>query len=224
MPVPGAVVYTGTKYRFRPLGVGSRDVGNIWPSPVVASRQQKTTNVPASLAVPLVRPWLWRCIVVPTESARRRSRGQAQKDAGREGERANRRCAGRCSTLQVFAHYSVSAVSCTIVGICDELCAQGTGFVSGAVVKWNGSPRTTTFVGGSQLTASMPSATERNNCGSSVASGGACTVTKATGHRSAGIRIDDNGGGSPQKVTATENCSSRLMTDSPELFRGSFLL
>ena len=104
------------------------------------------------------------------------------------------------------------------------LTVNGTGFVSGAVVKWNGSPRTTTFVGGPQLTASMPSATERNNCGSSVASGGACTVTKATGHRSAGIRIDDNGGGSPQKVTATENCSSRLMTDSPELFRGSFLL
>src|SRR6266849_9134988 len=38
------------------------------------------------------------------------------------------------------------------------LTVNGTGFVSGAVVKWNGSPRTTTFVGGPQLTASIPSA------------------------------------------------------------------
>ncbi len=47
---------------------------------------------------------------------------------------------------------------------------------------------------------------ESNNCGSSVASGGACTITsffapKVVGHRSAYIRIEDNGGGSPQKVT-----------------------
>src|SRR5439155_12092815 len=33
------------------------------------------------------------------------------------------------------------------------LTVNGTGFVSGAVVKWNGSPRTTTFVSGSRLTA-----------------------------------------------------------------------
>jgi hypothetical protein len=56
--------------------------------------------------------------------------------------------------------------------------------------------------------ANAPDFAEKNNCGSSVASGRACTVTafftpKATGHRSAYIRIDDNGGGSPQKVTFT---------------------
>src|SRR6266566_175265 len=33
------------------------------------------------------------------------------------------------------------------------LTVNGTGFVSGAVVKWNGSPRTTTFVSSSRLTA-----------------------------------------------------------------------
>src|SRR5437879_1172017 len=35
------------------------------------------------------------------------------------------------------------------------LTVNGTGFVSGSVVKWNGSPRTTTFVGGSRLTAAI---------------------------------------------------------------------
>jgi hypothetical protein len=37
------------------------------------------------------------------------------------------------------------------------LTVNGTGFVSGAVVKWNGSARTTTFVSKSRLTASIPS-------------------------------------------------------------------
>jgi hypothetical protein len=36
-----------------------------------------------------------------------------------------------------------------------ELTLNGTGFVSGSVVNWNGSPRTTTFVSSSQLTASI---------------------------------------------------------------------
>jgi FG-GAP-like repeat/Cep192 domain 4/HYDIN/CFA65/VesB-like, Ig-like domain/FG-GAP repeat len=38
------------------------------------------------------------------------------------------------------------------------LTVNGTGFVSGATVNWNGSPRTTTFVSGSQLTASINAA------------------------------------------------------------------
>lgn len=38
------------------------------------------------------------------------------------------------------------------------LTVNGTGFVSGAVVNWNGSPRTTTFVSNSQLTAQITSA------------------------------------------------------------------
>jgi hypothetical protein len=36
------------------------------------------------------------------------------------------------------------------------LTVNGTGFVTGAVVKWNGSPRTTHFVNGSQVTATIP--------------------------------------------------------------------
>src|ERR1700722_9491574 len=36
------------------------------------------------------------------------------------------------------------------------LTVNGTGFVSGSVVSWNGSPRTTHFVSSSQLTATIP--------------------------------------------------------------------
>jgi hypothetical protein len=38
------------------------------------------------------------------------------------------------------------------------LTVNGTGFVSGSTVYWNGSPRTTTFVSGSQLTAAINAA------------------------------------------------------------------
>src|SRR5947209_14880976 len=38
------------------------------------------------------------------------------------------------------------------------LTVNGTGFVSGSVVNWNGSPRTTTFVSSSQLTATITAA------------------------------------------------------------------
>jgi hypothetical protein len=38
------------------------------------------------------------------------------------------------------------------------LTVNGTGFVSGSVINWNGSPLATTFVGGSQLTAIVPAA------------------------------------------------------------------
>src|SRR5215831_18795104 len=40
-------------------------------------------------------------------------------------------------------------------GAAFTLTINGTGFVSGAVVKWNGSPRTTKFVSGSTLTAAI---------------------------------------------------------------------
>jgi hypothetical protein len=49
------------------------------------------------------------------------------------------------------------------------LTVNGTGFVSGAVVNWNGSPRTTTFVSSSSLQASITAA--------DVASKGTATVT-----------------------------------------------
>jgi hypothetical protein len=38
------------------------------------------------------------------------------------------------------------------------LTVNGTGFVAGSVVKWNGKPRTTTFVSSSKLTAAIPAA------------------------------------------------------------------
>ena len=40
-------------------------------------------------------------------------------------------------------------------GVAFTLTVTGTGFVSGSYVQWNGSPRTTTFVSGSQLTAAI---------------------------------------------------------------------
>src|SRR5260370_30937831 len=52
------------------------------------------------------------------------------------------------------------------------LTVNGTGFVSGSVVNWNGSPRTTTFVSGSQLTASISAA--------DVATASSATITVAS--------------------------------------------
>jgi len=49
------------------------------------------------------------------------------------------------------------------------LTVNGTGFVSGSVVEWNGNPRTTSFVSGSQLTASILAA--------DIAIAGTATVT-----------------------------------------------
>ncbi len=43
-------------------------------------------------------------------------------------------------------------------GAAFTLTVNGTGFVSGSTVNWNGSPRTTTFVSGSQLTAGITAA------------------------------------------------------------------
>jgi hypothetical protein len=48
------------------------------------------------------------------------------------------------------------------------LTINGTGFVNGAVVKWNGTPLTTTFVSGSQLTATVPAANVANAGSASV--------------------------------------------------------
>jgi len=49
---------------------------------------------------------------------------------------------------------------------------------------------------------------ETNNCGTSVAAGGTCTISvtfhpTVTGARSVFVQVFDNGGGSPQKVTLT---------------------
>ena len=46
---------------------------------------------------------------------------------------------------------------------------NGTGFVSGAVVQWNGTPLTTTFVSATQLTAQVPATL--------IATAGTATIT-----------------------------------------------
>jgi hypothetical protein len=57
------------------------------------------------------------------------------------------------------------------------LTANGTGFVQGSVVNWDGSPRTTTYVSGTQLTATILS--------SDIASSGTASVTVANPSSSA---------------------------------------
>jgi hypothetical protein len=54
-------------------------------------------------------------------------------------------------------------------GAAFQLTVNGTGFVSGSVVNWNGSPLETTFVSGSQLTASISA--------SAIAAAGTASVT-----------------------------------------------
>jgi hypothetical protein len=51
---------------------------------------------------------------------------------------------------------STSPVSALSGGAGFTLTVNGTGFVSGAVVRWNGADRATTFVSGTQLTAAIP--------------------------------------------------------------------
>jgi alpha-D-ribose 1-methylphosphonate 5-triphosphate synthase subunit PhnH len=51
---------------------------------------------------------------------------------------------------------SISPNSATAGGPDFTLTADGTGFVSGAKVRWNGAERTTTFVGATRLTAAIP--------------------------------------------------------------------
>jgi uncharacterized protein (TIGR03437 family) len=51
---------------------------------------------------------------------------------------------------------SLSPSSAVAGGPAFTLTANGTGFVSGATVRWNGANRTTTFVNGSQLRAEIP--------------------------------------------------------------------
>src|SRR5258706_229500 len=61
------------------------------------------------------------------------------------------------------------------------LTVNGTGFVSGSVVNWNGSPRTTTFVSNSQLTASISAA--------DVVVAGTATVTVSSPSPGGGVSI-----------------------------------
>lgn len=64
---------------------------------------------------------------------------------------------------------SLSPTSATAGGAAFTLTVNGSSFVSGAAVRWNGSNRTTSFVGATQLTAQIPA--------SDIASAGTASVT-----------------------------------------------
>jgi len=48
------------------------------------------------------------------------------------------------------------------------LTVNGSGFVSGSVINWNGTPLTTTLVNGSQLTATVPASSIANASTASI--------------------------------------------------------
>jgi hypothetical protein len=64
---------------------------------------------------------------------------------------------------------AVSPTTAAAGGAGFTLTTNGTGFVPGSVVYWNGASRTTTFVSGSQLAAAIPA--------SDIASAGTAQVT-----------------------------------------------
>jgi hypothetical protein len=81
---------------------------------------------------------------------------------------------------------SVSPTAAAAGGAGFTLTANGTGFVSGSSVHWNGTTRTTTFVSGTQLTAAIPA--------SDIASAGTAQVT---------VVSPTPGGGTSSPVTLT---------------------
>ena len=68
---------------------------------------------------------------------------------------------------------SISPSSATAGGAAFTLTVNGSNFVSGSVVDWNGSPRTTTFFSKTKLTASIPAA--------DIATAGTASVTVVNG-------------------------------------------
>src|SRR4029077_19857391 len=68
-----------------------------------------------------------------------------------------------------FVYQPLSPAAVAPGGAGFTLTVNGTGFVSGSTVKWNGSTRTTTFVTESKLTASVPQ--------SDLANAGTASVT-----------------------------------------------
>jgi hypothetical protein len=68
---------------------------------------------------------------------------------------------------------SLSPSSATAGGVTFTLTVNGTNFVNGSTVRWDGSDRTTTYVGSTQLTASIPAA--------DIATAGTASVTVFNG-------------------------------------------
>src|SRR5207249_3013407 len=80
-----------------------------------------------------------------------------------------------------------------------NLTVNGSNFVSGSVVRWNGANRTTTFVSASQIAASIPA--------SDISSAGAATVT---------VFNPSPGGGTSNSQTFNIVASSLTITDLPD--------
>jgi trimeric autotransporter adhesin len=71
------------------------------------------------------------------------------------------------SSVSASTTASNSTPSCSLAGF--TLSVTGTNFVNGSVVEWNGSPRTTTFVSATQITAAISA--------SDIAAAGAASIT-----------------------------------------------
>ena len=97
---------------------------------------------------------------------------------------------------------SLTPSSATAGGPAFTLTANGTSFVTGATVLWNGAARTTTFVSSTQLTASIPA--------SDLAAAGSVPVTvrnpdgQTSAARTFTINPSGGGGGDTIKVFITE--------------------
>ena len=90
---------------------------------------------------------------------------------------------------------SISPTSATAGGAAFTLTANGTNFVNGAIVRWNGANRTTTFVSATQLTASITAA--------DIATAGTKPVT---------VFNPTPGGGTSSAVNFTVNASNPVPT------------
>ena len=102
------------------------------------------------------RPWIHRFVVVLLVSILGVAAGCSDDDHKK-------------SKNPVPVLTSVSPTAAVVGGAAFTLTANGTGFVSGSEVHWNGTARTTTFVSASQLTAAIPA--------SDIASAGTAQVT-----------------------------------------------
>ncbi len=102
---------------------------------------------------------------------------------------------------------SLAPASVAAGGPAFALTVNGSGFVSGASVRWNGSALTTTFVNSGQLTASVP--------GNLIASAGTAAVTVLSGgitSNSASFGIYNQ---QPVLVTASETASTGICPGLP---------
>jgi hypothetical protein len=86
---------------------------------------------------------------------------------------------------------SISPTSETAGGPAFTLTVNGSNFISGSTINWNGSPLTTTFVSASQLTASVPAA--------DITTPGATTIT-----------VVNPGGGTSNAIPFTIDPSSQI--------------